>query len=237
MNDDQCGGMQMLGKEKEIPIFTDTCRDWKAASVMAKETAAGVEVRIEGSYSEAKGAYTLSFGNDGAMSVHYAFAVTEQGKCNARQIGVVFSLPAACQTLSWRRKAYWSSYPEDHIGRPQGTAAAFEKGVPPSGVAGPRLEPNWSWSRDGNRHGSNDFRSTKLNMIEASLLSEAGNGLRALSDGSQHIRCWADGDRVRLLAADYANEGLPLCFAEYVTQPRPLQAGSQVESTVRIEIR
>ena len=38
MNDDQCGGMQMSGKEKEIPIFTDTCRDWKAASVTAKET-------------------------------------------------------------------------------------------------------------------------------------------------------------------------------------------------------
>ena len=54
---------------------------------------------------------------------------------------------------------------------------------------------------------------------------DAGNGLRVLSDGSQHVRSWVDGDRVRLLVADYANEGLPLFFSEYVTPPRPLQAG------------
>ena len=235
-NDDQCSGMQMSGMEKEVALFTDACHDWKAAAVTAKETGSGAEIRIEGSYAEAKGSYTLSFGNEGAVSVHYSYAVTEQGKCDPRQIGIVFGLPAGCQSLSWRRKAFWSSYPDDHIGRPQGTAAAFENGLPLSGMAGPRVQPNWSWNRDGGKYGTNDFRSTKMNVIEASLLSTAGHGVRVLSDGSQHIRSWREGDQMRLLVAEYANEGAPPFFSEYVIPRRPLHAGSPVEGTVRIEI-
>jgi hypothetical protein len=237
VNGDMCCGMQMSGRENNFPIFTDACHDWKAAAVTARETKSGVEIRIEGEYAEAKGFYTLSFGNDGAVSVHYAFTVTEKGQCDPRQIGVVFGLPAECKSLSWRRKAFWSSYPHDHIGRPQGTATAFENGLPLSGLAGPRVVPKWSWSRDASNHGRNDFRSTKMNAIEASLLSPAGNGLRVLSDGSQHVRSWVDGERMRLLVADYANEGAPLCFSEYAIPRRSLKAGSAVAGTVRIEIR
>ena len=235
-NGDQCGGTQMSGSEKDVPIYSDTCRDWKAAAVTARETAAGVEVRIEGSYAEAAGAFTVAVGSNGVVAVHYVFTVTEKGKCDPRQIGLVFSLPGDCQTLSWRRKAFWTSYPDDQIGRPQGTAAAFVSGIPLSGPAGPRVKPTWSWSQDGNRYGTNDFRSTKMNVIEASLSSSAGNGLRLLSDGSQHVRCWFDGDRMRMLVADYANEGAPPFFSEYVVPRRPLDAGATVEGTVRLEI-
>jgi beta-galactosidase len=236
-NGDFCGGMQMSGRDAEVPIFSDPCHDWKAASVVAQTTDSAVKVRIEGEYAEAKGRFELTFDRAGAILVHYRFTVSEKGKCDPRQIGLVFDLPGECQTISWRRRAFWSSYPDDHIGRCEGTAGAFEKGVPLSGLAGPRVKPTWSWSRDGSTHGSNDFRSTKMNVIEASLLSTKGNGLRVLSDGSQHIRSWVDGDRVRLLVADYANEGAPLCFNEYVAPRRPLHAGSLVVGTVRIEIR
>ncbi len=221
-NGDSCGGMQMLGIEKEVEPFSDTCHGWKATAVTANETATGVEIRIEGSYAEAKGSYTLSFGNDGRMFVHYAFTVTDAGKCDPRQIGIVFDLPFECKSLSWRRKGFWSSYPDDHIGRPQGTAAAFEPDQPLSGVAGPRMEPHWSWSQDASKCGTNDFRSTKMNVLEASLISPAGNGVCVLSDGSQHVRAWVDGDRVRFLTADYANEGAPPFFSEYVAPRRPL---------------
>jgi beta-galactosidase len=224
----------MGGVEREIPLYSNPCRDWKATSVAAQATDSGVKVRIEGEYTEAKGFYELTFSKTGVVSVHYRFTVTEQGKCDPRQIGLVFTLPGNCQTLSWRRKASWSAYPDDHIGRAQGSAATFPKNVPPSGFAGPHVEPNWSWSQDANRSGSNDFRSTKMNIIEAALLSADGNGVRVLSDGGQHVRSWVDGQNVRLLIADYSNEGAPPFFSEYVVPRRPLQSGSTVEGTVQL---
>ncbi len=191
-------------------------------------------VRVDGEYAEAKGRYEYTFANTGVVSVHYRFSVTEKGKCNPRQIGLVFTLPGDCRTLTWRRKAYWSVYPGDHIGRPQGTADAFYKNVPLSGVAGPRVEPKWSWSHDANRYGSNDFRSTKANVIEAALRSPDGRGVRVLSDGTQHVRSWVDASNVRLLVADYSNEGDPLCFYDFVVPRHPLQPGSTVEGAVRL---
>jgi hypothetical protein len=237
-NADMCGsGLQMFGMEKEIEPFTDTCHDWKADAVTAEETADGVKIHIEGSYAEAKGSFTLSCGHDGKVSLHYSFIATERGKCDPRQIGVVFDLPHECQSLSWRRKAFWSSYPDDHIGRPAGTATAFERDLPFVGWAGPRVEPKWNWNRDQSKNGTNDFRSTKMNIFEASLLSSSGNGLRVLSDGTQHVRSWVEGDRTRFLVADYANEGSPPFFCEFVTPRHPLDAGASVEGTVRLEIR
>jgi hypothetical protein len=236
-NGEDCGGVQMAGVEKEVAPFSDTCHQWKTTDVTAKETFAAAKIRVEGSYAEAKGFYTLSFSHEGVVSVHYSFTVIDAGKCDPRQIGVVFDLPPDCNSLSWRRKAFWSSYPDDHIGRPQGVATAFEPGQPLSGLAGPRTEPKWSWSKDATKSGTNDFRSTKMNVLEGSLLSPAGNGLRVLSDGSQHVRAWVDGQRTRFLVADYANEGAPPFFCEFVTPRRPLEAGSTVEGTVRLEIR
>ena len=237
VNGDNCGGIQMSGSERDVALFTEACHDWKAASVTARTTGAGVEVRVEGEYSEAKGAYTLLFGNDGVVALRYAFTVTEKGRCDPRQIGVVFGLPADFQTLEWRRKAHWSAYPQDHIGRPQGAATAFVSGVPLSGLAGPRATPKWSWSADGNQYGTNDFRSTKMNILEATLHSAAGNGVRVLSDGSQHVRSWVDGGAVRMLIADYTNEGAPPFFTEHVTPHRPLNPGITVEGVVRLELR
>jgi beta-galactosidase len=235
-NSDFWGGLQMSGMEKDAAIFSNPCRNWKATSVKAVEKDADVEVRVEGAYTEAKGSYTLKFGKDGVVSVRYAFHVTDQGRCNPRQIGVVFTLPSGCDTLSWRRKAFWSDYPEDHIGRIQGTATATVKDVPLCGFAGPRVKPSWSWSQDGNKFGTNDFRSTKMNIFEASLRSAEGNGVRVLSDGSQHVRSWMDGNGVRLLAADFVNEGDPQSFAEELLPHRLLSPGAAVEGVVRIEI-
>ncbi len=236
-SDDQCGGLQMSGPDREIPPLSSPCHNWKATSVAAQTTNAGVKVHVEGEYAEAKGFYEIAFSKTGVVSLHYRFTVTEKGKCDPRQIGLVFTLPGDCRTLSWRRRAYWNAYPDDHIGRTQGTAEAFAKNVPLCGFAGPRTEPKWSWSQDASQYGTNDFRSTKMNVIEASLLSPKGNGVRVLSDGSQHIRCWVDGGHVRLLVAEYANEGAPPFFSEYVTPRRKLNAGSVVAGTVRIEIR
>ena len=234
-NKDNCGGVQMAGKEPKVSIFSDPCHDWQASSVVAETTNTGVVVTIEGSYAAARGSYKLLFESDGVVTVRYAFTVTKDGQCNPRQIGIVFALPVKCDTLTWRRQALWSFYPDDHIGRAQGVATAFVKGVPLSGLAGPRNQPHWSWSVDGNEYGANDFRSTKLNILEASLLSPAGRGVRVLGDGSQHLRSWVTDDAVHLLLAQYANEGAAPFFNEHIVPNRPIKAGDVIKGEVRLE--
>lgn len=236
-HEDMVVGMQMRGVEPDFGFFSSACRAWKASAVSAKETSDGVEVRIDGEYTEAKGFYTLSFAADGTVALKYSFTATEQGKCDPRQLGVVFDLPTDCTLLSWRRKARLSYYPEDHIGRAQGTAEAFTTPSHLCGLAGPHDEPRWSWSQDGSRYGTNDFRSTKTNIVEASLLSLDGNGLRVLSDGSQHVRTWVDEGRVRMLVANYVNEGGVPFFNEYLVPRQPINAGTNISGTVRFEIR
>jgi len=226
------------GMEAPSQLFTNTCSTWKASAVTAEATAdQGVTVRVEGAYAEAQGAYTFRFTKDGSLTLDYDFIVTEKGQCDPRQIGVVFRLPRECDTLTWRRNAKWSAYPDDHIGRAQGTATAFVKGVPISLLAGPRVLPTWSWGSDATPNGSNDFRSTKMNVYEAALLSPSGHGLRLLADGSSHVRCWVLENSANLLVAEYTNHGAPQFFTEHAIPARPLKAGSVVKDTLRMEVR
>jgi hypothetical protein len=226
------------GMEAASQLFTNTCSNWKASAVTAETTAdQGVTLRVEGTYAEAQGAYTFRFAKDGSLTLAYDFTVTEKGQCDPRQIGVVFRMPRESDTLTWRRNAKWSAYPDDHIGRAQGTATAFVKGVPISLLAGPRVLPTWSWSADATPNGSNDFRSTKMNVYEAALLSPSGHGLRLLADGSSHVRCWVLEDSANLLIAEYTNHGAPQFFTEHVIPARPLKAGSVVKGTLRMEVQ
>jgi len=233
--DDVCG-VQMTGVEPDIPLFSDACHNWRATSVSARETAEGVEVGIEGAYDEAAGAFTLRFAQGSVIALGYDFTVAEPGRCDPRQVGVVFELPADADMLSWRRRGDWGYYPDDHIGRPEGTARAFTDPKSLCGLAGPRVEPDWPWKDDANRHGTNDFRSTKRHILEASLANDRGVGVRVLSDGTQHVRAWVDAGRVRLLVADYTNEGAAPFFSEHVIPRRPLEPGSRVGGMVRFEV-
>jgi len=97
-------------------------------------------------------------------------------------------------TLSWRREAAWSWYPDDHIGRPAGSARANP--VARRTVEEPRVALSTPWSLDANALGTNDFRSTKANVREASLSAGPGRAWRVVSaDAGQSVRAWVDGDR------------------------------------------
>lgn len=225
------GGNQMTGKDSNFPPLHGLCSNWQAKEVSAREADGAVEIKVTGEYAEAAGGYTLRFEPTGVLTVDYAFTVTS--RLEPRQIGLVFAAPKSWDTLSWRRQAQWSVYPDDHIGRPVGTAKAFYAG-PLCGSAGPRTEPTWPWSQDSTPSGSNDFRATKANLWEAALRAGNGQGVRVLSDGRQHLRCWVQGDQVRFLVADYSNEGAAPFFNEHVIARRTLGVGAKVEGRARL---
>ena len=155
---------------------------------------------------------------------------------NPRQYGMVLSYPIDYDKLDWKRKGLWTTYPDDHIARLEGTAEAFV-GVELSGIAGPASPPEYSWRHDTNGLGTNDFRSTKENIIEAYLSSSKARGPVVESDGNQHVRCWMEGDVTRMLIAEYNNPGSERFFRGHASrEDRALQTGQKIRGFITFRL-
>jgi len=233
-HDQEGGGLQLTGKEPTFTPLWGLGTAWRASSVLATASEQEVTVRATGAYAESDGAYELAIDGSGRMTVAWDFSI--RNEINPRQTGVTFLLPKSCDRLSWRRRGQWSFYPEDHIGRLAGTAKAFP-GHSVCGLAGPHARPTWPWSEDQNEYGSNDFRSTKYNILEAVLDNEAGTGLRAVAAANRHVHTWIDGDHAMMMVADYANEGSDRFtqFTRFILDRRIAQGGTTAGS-VQIEV-
>lgn len=217
----------------DTPVFNDLCAGWKACSVQAEKTGESVTVTVEGSYDGFEGSYTLCINANGELTARYAFRAL--AGVNPRQWGMVFDAPAGYNKTFWRRKGMWSVYPDDHISRPAGEADLYYAGLP--AIVDPRTEPSWAWSRDFNELGSNDFRSTRRNIWYAGLKSGRGSRIAAVSDGSQHWRCWSAGDRVRFLVAGFVTAGDEMFLGGYYAPYRkPLKKGDPVEGCVLLRV-
>ncbi len=232
--------------------LTATCSGWQVKAVNVQKVGEAVEVTVTGDYAEATGQFILRFTPEGECHAAYDFALTDglawtsedepprrvkiqKGAITPRQLGLVFDLPKACDTLSWRRKAQWTWYPEDHIGRPEGTAKAFPGTPLCAETPFYKTKPTWLWSQDTTPQGSADFRSTKANIYEASLTAADGMGLRVVSDGNQHVRAWADGAINRLLVSDVNCEGCLDYFYECRVLPSPVfKPGDHAKGVVRV---
>jgi hypothetical protein len=179
---------------------------------------------------EARG-YTGYRITDGGLVVTYRYEILKN--VNPRQVGLVFALPGTYQQLSWERTGQWNFYPDDQIGRLKGTAPARNAG-PMTGPAGPAAKPSLAWMHDQNELGTNDFRSTKMNISTASL-SDGASRVTVSSDCSQSVRCWLEGGTTRMLVADYSNMGAEGFFRSHAAQvDRPLKPGDVIEGEVRL---
>jgi hypothetical protein len=218
------GGVAGNDYHNHILPFTPCCTDWKLKSVTVDSTK--TKLRIEGSYTEASGAYTLQFTTDGGIILNYAFTTAKAIK--PRQWGVVFTLPSSFDTLGWERNAQWTAYPADHIGRPVGTAKANP--IHRDAVEQPRLVMSNPWALDTMDLGSNDFRSTKFHIRRVSLCDGDGRGLEIKSDGSASARAWVDGSTIHLLIAGYHTGGSDGFYAgQFASERRPLAAGAMIQ--------
>jgi hypothetical protein len=112
------------------------------------------------------------------------------------EVGIAYVLSSAINRLSWARKALWSAYPNDHIGRPRGTALRNSNDA----HRAYRQEPAGPWANDEKdfflygpddpaRRGTNDFRSFKEKIWWAACTLEGTPlAVRAESDGTASVR-------------------------------------------------
>ena len=213
----------------DIKPFNDVCGDWKAAGVEAHQEGGAVVVAVEGRYKEAEGTYRIRI--DGAGKADFEYEFKSAANVNPRQFGLVLYLPRAFDTLDWLRRGQWSVYPDNHIGRPRGTARA----TIPGRDFQFRVQPAWDWKDDQNALGSNDFRSTKSNILWAALSAEDGRGLMVVSDGRQAARAFLDQGRVGWLIADFTTGGGDIFFAgHHKVDDRPLETGDPIKGSFTV---
>jgi len=164
-----------------------------------------------------EGQQEYKFSADGSVEVSYDYLtlIDFKGRERLRQYGILFTLPGSFDSLSWKRKGLWSVYPDFDINRLEGSATASPRDL--KYVEMPREIPSVLWKESANRLGSNDFRSTKDNIVRVSLKSDNNIELKAGSDGSQSARAWGDGDKIRFLVAGMNGPG----SCGFFTGPRP----------------
>ena len=103
----------------EIEPFTPLPPD----TVLSAAERRGADVVFAVNAPDCTGRVTIRpTGRPGEFEVAYRLEMLKA--VNPRQWGVVFTLPRTFDTLTWARDAQWSWYPDDHIGRPTGTARA-----------------------------------------------------------------------------------------------------------------
>ena len=168
--------------------------DWKAENTEVSEAAAGVTVKTTGRYVKYDADFTQTFAPDGTISVEVDATYTggnadgERRGVNIFNYGVRLPVAEALDTLFWERDGLWSTYPDDHIGRLKGEAPAT--GDPQWEDERARYDPEaqkpnprpWPWSQDMSAGVTNDFRSTKFNLIEGGLKAEDGRTLLVLGN-------------------------------------------------------
>lgn len=198
-------GKQMKGKEQVFEPYTPVCSNWIAETVEINKKMDGIYAHITGKYNEAEGAFTYIFKNTGEIELIYDFRLLSE--ISPRQIGIVFSVPSSFNRVRWRRKGYWSVYPQNHIGMLEGEAIACNSSLPMSGLAGSSEKPSVSWSFDQAPAGSNLFRATKENIYETSFFDDLNREIKVISDGQQHLRAWKIKECISFLVADYNNAG------------------------------
>ena len=228
-------GIQMVGEDQKFEPYTPVCSRWVARKIGKTGADDDWCIRVEGTYAEAEGYFEYRFRATGEVEVTYHFTLLEA--VSPRQVGLVFSLPKTYDHIQWRRRGYWSVYPENHLGSLSGEAVAYDPSLPVSGLAGPSKQPAKAWSFDQTAAGSNLFRATKENIYEATLSGAAASRVKVLSDGTQHIRAWRAGEEIRFLVADYNNAGNDTFLTSHSRLDfRPLKRGDQISGTVTLRI-
>lgn len=209
---------------------------WISSKVEAQIHEGAALIRATGHYEHFDGGYAIRLDDSGGMVLDYRFEYNGSDMA-VREIGLLFDIAGDRDVLSWQRRAEWSFYPAGHIGRPEGRTSAFRKASDwPKAAFG--KAPPWPWELDSTEGGTNDFRSTKYNILWASLTDAAGYGVRVESDGRQNVRAWVDHSRIKLLISDLSNGGGQgtLRFKHYAREQRTLHKGDIIAGSVRLTL-
>lgn len=186
---------------------------WEKESFQAAAADDHVLITLIGHYGKVRVQFLIRIDASGLMETTYTILdmpYTSPRKLAMRigddtdsggyeEVGISFTVPGETDTLSWKRRGLWNSYPDWHIGRLCGEASKNNpaaQNIPSNAL----LRPDWNWQLeekesllfgkyDTGRRGTRDFRSMKSHITSAEIRSsQSAHGFRVLSDGSDSVR-------------------------------------------------
>jgi len=176
----------------ELPSF----ETWRLTKPLEIRTVGDdYEVIETGAYRDFAGELRFRITPQGGLTVSYQFTYTGLDT-RAREVGLQFGVPLWCDKLQWRRRGEWSVYPDDHIGRNDGSATAHAPGQQ-------SVPPTQPFALDDTPIGTNDFRSSKRDFVFGSLTDKDGYGIGIEAIGSQHLRASVDSDLIEVNVNDW----------------------------------
>jgi hypothetical protein len=193
-------GREILESGPYLNLGSVDLLPWWPTSIRHTTTSEAVIINLAGAYMARRGGgdvlgveFEIRIDGQGLITTGYTIHGQRQG---VSELGIAYTLTSSIDRLTWDRKALWSVYPKDHIGRVQGMAS--RQADTPAEIY--RSEPKGPWSQDskdfflygthdpGGR-GTNDFRSLKENIWHASCILEGTElRVRAESDGTDAVR-------------------------------------------------
>lgn len=232
-NNNNEGSTQMTGVDEKWAPLNETCSGRKIIDISVEKGSSTFSLHIRDEFNEAFGYTDYFLNGHGILEVSYSYTVKKD--FNPHQWGLVFSLPSDYSRLSWSRSGQWNYYPDDHIGRLTGEALAHNS-TDFVRLAGPKKNPGYSWKDDQNELGSNDFRSTKVNILNAAL-SNGKKEFRIIGGTGQSVRAWTDKEGVKILVAGFNGLGSERFYRSHAAKyDRPLTAGDKISDKISIDL-
>jgi hypothetical protein len=193
-------GQRIIESGPLLNLGSHALPSWWLTGMHSSTTPEAAVINLSGAYMDRGGGgdvlrveFEIRIDGQGLITTEYTIHGQPKGMS---EVGVTYTLSSSIDRLTWDRKALWSAYPSDHIGRPQGTARRQPSGP----VETYRTDPKRPWSEDskdfflygpddpGGR-GTHDFRSLKENIWYASCaLAGMELRVRAESDGTATTR-------------------------------------------------
>lgn len=113
---------------------------WQFSDLHVNREANAMEIHVRGEYGGIDVRYVFIFGAKGRFDVQYFFEnipplPDPEGKRPMHgprdlEVGIKFQTSDQFEQLSWKKDAYWSSYPKGHIGEATGTIPLFSEARP-----------------------------------------------------------------------------------------------------------
>jgi hypothetical protein len=170
----------------------DYATRWKKRDFRYEITDGIATLTTSGTYDSIRADFQLKIGGNGIIVVDFRAEGIPKGK-SLQEYGLIFNTGEDFDHLEWKREAYFTGYPEGHLGSPAGEASL--KSGP---VTRYREKPDHAWVEDVQNvyyHGpdavlpySTQVRSMKENILSYRVLKENGTGISVISDGTHAAR-------------------------------------------------